>query len=353
MINKEAILALIKAKKVLKSANIADSFGVTRQYASKVLSELVAEEKIIKMGSTRAAMYVYPEYDDIRSIGQKGRYVKSLDNKDLEEHKVLDNLERTYLPFKKLSENIKSIFTYAFSEMLNNAIDHSRSKVINISVTLTKDNLTFMIDDYGVGVYRNIMHKRKLSSEIEAIQDLLKGKITTAPSLHSGEGIFFTSKVGDLFVLNSFGYEFKADNKIKDIFISRAKGNTKKGTRVTFTINIKDKHHLNDIFKKYTDQSEEGEGGFDKTEIRVRLYIMGGIHISRSQARRVLSGLEKFKVVVMDYDRVPMVGQAFADEVYRVFKNKHSDIEIDNINMNEAVDFMVTRAKIEAERWAS
>ena len=50
----------------------------------------------------------------------------------------------------------------------------------------------------------------------------------------------------------------------------------------------------------------------------------------------------------MDYDRVPTIGQAFADEIYRVFKDKRPNIKIQNINMNEAVKFMVERSKNEA-----
>jgi hypothetical protein len=208
--------------------------------------------------------------------------------------------------------------------------------------------LVFEIDDFGVGVFRNIMKKKHLQSEIEAIQDLLKGKLTTSPKLHSGEGIFFTSKIGDEFILDSYGQQFIANNVIKDIFIKKVRGQ-KQGTHVTFRINIKERHHLNDIFRAYTNIGEDSDYGFDKTEIRVRLYMMGGVHISRSQARRVLSGLEKFKVVLMDYDRVPTVGQAFADEIYRVFHSKRPDIKIEDINMNEAVEFMVKRARAEAK----
>ncbi len=80
------------------------------------------------------------------------------------------------------------------------------------------------------------------------------------------------------------------------------------------------------------------------------MYTLGGVHISRSQARRVLSGLEKFKVITMDYARVPMIGQAFADEIYRVFKQKHPGIRIENENMNEAARFMVERAINEAKK---
>jgi len=69
------------------------------------------------------------------------------------------------------------------------------------------------------------------------------------------------------------------------------------------------------------------------------------VHISRSQARRVLTGLDRFRVIVFDFDKVPMVGQAFADEVFRVFHNKYPVIKLQAINMNEAVRFMVERVE--------
>lgn len=68
------------------------------------------------------------------------------------------------------------------------------------------------------------------------------------------------------------------------------------------------------------------------------------------EARRILSGLEKFRVILFDYDKVPMVGQAFADEIYRVFHNKYPEIKIEEINMNDTVKFMVERTKTESLR---
>ena len=188
------------------------------------------------------------------------------------------------------------------------------------------------------------MKKRKLNSEIEAIQDILKGKVTTAPKVHSGEGIFFTSKVADIFCLHSFNYQLIINNKINDIFL-RKPIKSKKGTSVNFSINISSKRSLGDVFKRYSNLDNDNEYGFDKTEIKVKLYTTGSIHISRSQARRILSGLEKFRLIIFDFDKVPMIGQAFADEIFRVFKNKYPDIKIDPINTNEAVKFMIERVR--------
>lgn len=349
MISKEKILEIVKKKGVIKSRDVVGIFHVSRQYASRLLSGLVSEKKLIKLGSTRSVVYATPEYVYDHPEITPNVYSKHLINKKLEEHIILNDVEKQFIPFDSLPENIKSIFTYAFSEMLNNAIEHSMAKKINVSVFLEGDELSFTVDDFGIGVYRNIMKKRGLSSELEAIQDLLKGKTTTAPKLHSGEGIFFTSKVGDEFILDSYGHELVVNNKVKDVFVKKVKGQ-KQGTKVIFKINTNNKYHLNDVFRKYTNIGGGSDYGFDKTEIIVRLYTTGGVHISRSQARRVLSGLDKFRVVVMDYSSVPVVGQAFADEVYRVFQNKHPEIRIKNTNMNDAVRFMVERAKGEARK---
>jgi anti-sigma regulatory factor (Ser/Thr protein kinase) len=348
MLNKAKIIQEVREKGVVRSSDFIASFDVSRQYVSKLLSSLVDENVLIKIGSTKSAFYTTEEYIKENPHIAPHTYSKILINKKLEEHKIFNDIEKQFLPALKISENVKSIFEYAFSEMLNNAIEHSTSKRIRIFVSLNNDILTFVVDDYGIGVFRNIMQKKGLNSEMEAIQDLLKGKTTTAPKLHSGEGIFFTSKVGDEFILDSYGNQFIANNVIKDIFVKKVKGQ-KQGTKVTFRININDRHHLNDVFKKYTNMGDNSDYGFDKTEIRVKLYTMGGVHISRSQARRVLSGLDKFKIVVMDYDKVPMVGQAFADEIYRVFKIKHPEIDVQDMNMNESVKFMVERARNEAK----
>lgn len=349
MINRELILKVAGEKGVVKTQDFVGKYKVSRQYVSQLIGQLVKEKKLIKLGETRGVIYVSPDYlGKVRAYIPR-RYVKRLKNKNLEEHLVLEDLQDHFLSYKELPENIKSIFAYAFLEMLNNAIDHSHTKEIKVMVSWLNDQLTFVIDDSGVGVFRNIMQKRKLKNELEAIQDLLKGKTTTAPKLHSGEGIFFTSKVADEFVLDSYGQQLIIDNKIDDLFVKKVAGQ-KQGTRVTFTINTKSDRHLNDVFRNYTNISENSDHGFDKTEIRVKLYTRGGVNISRSQARRVLSGLEKFSVVVMDYSDVPMVGQAFADEIYRVFKNRFPNIEIKNEQMNEGVEFMVKRAINEAAK---
>lgn len=315
--------------------------NISRQYASQIIRKLVREGKLFKIGSTRNAYFVSSR-KKISYLQRSTAVNIKLKNKNLEEHKVLNEVIEKALFFESLKENIKSIFNYTFSEMLNNAIEHSKSKNIEIEVFKEGNKLNFVINDFGIGVFRNIMQTRKLKSELEAIQDLLKGKTTTQPQSHTGEGIFFTSRLADVFILESYDYKLTIDNKIPDVFIGRME-KIKRGTKVSFSIDLNSDKHTIGIFKKY--QTNQDTMEFGKTEVRIKLYTMGTIHISRSQARRVLSGLEKFRLIILDFDKVPMIGQGFADEIFRVFKIKYPEIEIQPINMNDAVEFIIKRAK--------
>ena len=86
---------------------------------------------------------------------------------------------------------------------------------------------------------------------------------------------------------------------------------------------------------------------FDKTTITVHLAkeYMGELFISRSQARRILLNAEKFRVIFLDFSEVDTIGQAFADEIFRVYKNKNPDIQIIPINANAEVEFMIKRSQ--------
>lgn len=346
MLTKNDIINLAAEKGLIRTKEIAGAFRVSRQYASRLLNFLVSSGKLVKIGSTAKSAYALPEYAKKHLEMLPSRISKTFANKNLEEHVVLDKIESELPLILGQKENIRSIFVYAFSEMLNNAIEHSGTKKIKIGVEFKDKMLVFSIDDFGIGVFRNVMKKRNLKSELEAIQDILKGKVTTAPEFHSGQGIFFTSRAGEEFILDSFGYRLIVNNKIRDIFLQEVKGSKmKKGTRVIFKLSVESKKHLKEIFDEFANIDEESNLGFDKTEVKIKLYLRNGIHISRSQARRVLVGLEKFRIIVLDFDKVPMIGQAFADEIFRVFHNKYPKIKMKAINMNEAVKFMIDRVE--------
>ncbi len=332
------ILKFAASQKTFKTSDIVKAFDqkISRGWISLQIKELVKQKKLIKSGSTASATYALPQ--NASEMGN--RIMRRLKREGLKEHKVLDSINHQAPFLLPLKENIRSLFDYGFLEMLNNAIEHSLAKSINLEIAVFDESLQFIVSDNGIGAFKNVMQKHGLNSEIEAIQDILKGKTTTNPEAHSGQGIFFTSKAADIFVIDSYGYRLRVDNTITDVFIEELSP-VFKGTKVTFTIDVKSKKHLINIFKEY--QTDPEGFDFDKTVVQIKLYTMGTIYVSRSQARRVLTGLEKYKHIILDFDRVPTIGQAFADEIFRVFKVRFPEIVIEPINMNEAVGYMVKR----------
>lgn len=336
---KKFILKKLSKKCESRAGEIVLETGFSRAYINRFFQELQDEGKIILVGKANQARYILARKTSV-SAAKRGILSahRILRNKNLSEDIILDEIKRTSGIFLKLPKNIARILDYAFTEMLNNAIEHSRSETIEIFMRREKGNIHFDIIDRGVGIFINIMKKKKLRDELEAIQDLTKGKQTTAPKQHTGEGIFFTSKVADTLTFQSYRKKLIFHNILDDIFIRDIK--KVKGTKVAFVIGAKSKRNLAKVFKEYSGKFFE----FGKTKVIVRLYKLDTEYISRSQARRVLSGLDKFKVIILDFKGVDTAGQAFADEIFRVWQIHHPSIRIRYENSNKNIDSMVNRA---------
>jgi len=304
----------------------------------RFLKKLTDEGLIVLMGKANQAHYVIASAKGALTA-RPSRVRKIITNKSLAEDKVLSQIKQESSIFQRLAGNVSSIIDYAFTEMLNNAIEHSSSEKIDLIVTKTSMDIRFAVADQGVGIFNNIMKKKRLVSTMDAIQDLLKGKETTAPEGHSGEGIFFTSKIADRLTIKSFGKKIVFDNVGQDIYVKDIQSS--RGTKVDFVLGLKSKKTLSDLFNQYTDESFQ----FSKTGVKVKLYRQNNDYVSRSQARRILAGLEKFNTIELDFKDVETVGQAFADEIFRVWKNAHKDIKVTVINANENILLMIRRAE--------
>lgn len=329
------IFKTLAKKGKIGTSDIVKMTGFSRAYVYRFFQELKEQGQLILIGKSNKARYVKASEHAREEI----LYVhRILQNKNLSEDIIFNEIKKKSGILRGLAENIYNIIDYAFTEMLNNAIEHSKSKIIDVVMKRDKVNVRFAITDKGVGIFNNIMQEKGLGSHLEAIQDLLKGKQTTFPKGHSGEGIFFTSKIANVLIIQSSQKKLVFDNTEEDIFIKDTKNFT--GTRVSFAIQSHSGKNLNDIFKKFTDDSFE----FNKTEVQVKLYRLGVEYVSRSQARRIIVGLDKFKMVILDFNEVKSIGQAFADEILRVWQANHPGIKIVSKNANENVDFMIHRA---------
>lgn len=336
---RELILKALKARGEVRASEIVKASGFSRAYVSRFFKELVDGGKAALIGRANRARYV-PATRSALAKAASGTKVfnRILRNENLQEDEVLSQVKKSTGIRSGLPGNVAVIFDYAFTEMLNNAIEHSGSENIRVTAGRKAGRVLFVVADRGIGIFRNIRRKMGLSTDLEAVQDLLKGKQTTAPDAHSGEGIFFTSKVADSLIIKSFGKELVFDNLADDVFLKD--GRPVAGTVVEFLVSRGSKKDLNGVFREYTGKNHE----FSRTRVTVHLYKTGTEYLSRSQARRIVAGLDKFKHVILDFRKVETVGQGFADEVFRVWQKSHPKIKLAHENANENVEFMIGRA---------
>jgi len=308
----------------------AEKFEITRQAVNKHLRSLVDEGCLTETGETRNRVY------KLRALSE---WARTYDRGGLEEHVVWQN---DVLPqLGPMPDNVRRIWNYGFTEMFNNALDHSQATVIRVAIARTAATTEMVIGDNGVGIFRKIQHALSLADERHAILELSKGKLTTDPAHHTGEGIFFSSRMFDQFDILSGGvfysHEFGED---LDWVLERDRAN--EGTWVLMKLN----NHTATTTQKIFDQYADTDHGFTTTVVPVKLARYGNDQLlSRSQAKRLLARVELFKVVLFDFKDVEEIGQAFADEIFRVFANQHPEITVAPIHANSAVKRMIERVK--------
>lgn len=225
--------------------------------------------------------------------------------------------------------------------MFNNVIDHSGATVVMLKLTRTAASTEMAIHDNGVGIFKKIQAAVGLLDERHAVLELAKGKFTTDPRNHSGEGIFFTSRMGDAFQILSGGVYFSHEFRAHEDWILEPHAFAS-GTNVWMKLSNHTARSTRKVFAKFT---AGDENKFNKTVVPVRMAQYGDDKlVSRSQAKRLLTRVEKFKVVIFDFSGVDAIGQAFADEVFRVFAQQHPEIQLTAIKTTAAVKQMIERA---------
>ena len=326
---RDQILQLFRKGARLRASEVAASVEVSRQAAHRHLSALVKEGVLETQGQGRSVTYgAFGGLPIVR------RYPRGV----IAEDRVWSELATESEALATLSDTARSVFRYAFTEMLNNAIEHSASKEVALRFERIPDGLAFEIVDEGVGLFAHLRKELGLSSDLVALEELSKGKITTLPEGHTGEGIFFTSKVADWFEIDSGGLRWVVDNRRQDVAAGAAPA--RRGTRIRFEGGLQPSRTLRQVFDEYTVDLE-----FAKTRIVVKLFTHGDRFISRSEARRVTSGLERFREAILDFRGVLEIGQGFADEVFRVWAAAHPRTKLVPQNMIEPIEFMVKRAR--------
>jgi anti-sigma regulatory factor (Ser/Thr protein kinase) len=314
--------------------HISTLFSITPQAVHNHIKRLEKEERLTTTGRGKGKRYFLGSIrDNIITI--------PLDD-DLSEDTIWASNFKYII--EEIPHNIQEICYYGFTEMVNNAIDHSEGKTLHVGVFKYKNKVSMYIVDDGEGIFKKIRRLCHLADERQAILELSKGKLTTDPERHTGEGIFFTSRAFDVFEIESKGLKFSHNDEFDFDFLFEADmllDNS--GTMVFMSIGLESDRILKSIFDDFAGPDEYQ---FNKTVIPVKLAQYGNeMLVSRSQAKRLLTRIENFENVIFDFQGVESVGQAFADEIFRVYVNQNPDIIISPMNMTNDVEDMVKRAQ--------
>lgn len=309
----------------------AEKFGLSRVAVVNRLRSLAKAGVLTATGNTKARRYKLA----IISGNKKTLHIAP----DLTEDQVWMREVKPHLAGVK--DNVLSICAHGVTEMFNNVIDHSESSTAMIFVCQDAAEILITIRDYGVGIFNKIQKALSLSDPQHAILELTKGKLTTDKSKHTGEGIFFTSRIFDTFAISSGTLVFNRHRSTDD-WLFESDSAPVNGTDVLMKIATNATHTTKDIFDKY--RAEFDEFGFSKTIIPLALLKYEGEQlISRSQAKRLMSRVDQFREVLLDFKGITSIGQAFSDEVFRIYRREHPQVHIYPIHMNTETIRMIQR----------
>jgi DNA-binding Lrp family transcriptional regulator len=323
----EIVRVLVADAGSTTAGKVAQAAGVSRQAAHYHLAELVRDGELLRIGAGRGSRYV-PNADLDRRYPLEG----------LEEDRVWDEIERDVPEFEAAPPNVHSILRYSFTEMLNNAIDHSTGSEARVMVW-ARDLLSFEVHDDGVGAFRHVSERLGLPDDLAALQQLSKGRETTAPDRHSGEGIFFTSRAVERFELDANGLRWTVDNTRGDHAIGDAPEHA--GTRVRCDVDPDTERTLEQVFAPFVDEESLR---FDRTIVPLAVFETPGRFVSRSEAKRLGTRLDRFREAVLDFAGIEDVGLAFVDELFRVWARQHPQTRLVPINMSPVVERIVRRS---------
>ena len=327
----EFVLDHVEAHPTDITALTAATFEMSRQAAHRRVMKLVERGWLHAIGGTRSRSYT------LRILGKASLTVPlapAPEESQLWTAHVLPQMAG-------VRENVTDICHYGFTEIVNNAVDHSQGEALTIDMARTARAILMSVKDNGVGIFHKIRKALKLTDDRQALLELAKGKFTTDPRRHSGEGIFFASRSFDNFLImsGSSSYVYKQGSR-GAMFEDSA---LVKGTAVIMTVSPRSERILKEVFDAY---SGGANYTFRKTHVPLSLAKLGGEQlVSRSQAKRVLARFQNFEEVLLDFRGVKDIGQAFADEIFRVFALANPGVKLLTINASADVDRMIRRAR--------
>ncbi|MBS0447074.1 MAG: DUF4325 domain-containing protein [Proteobacteria bacterium] len=306
---------------------LALRFGVTQRTARRALRRLVELHWLVAEGSPR-----HPRWRP----GLLREVVRSYALEGLEEDIpwLLD-----FAPNFALPSHVNRMVQHSFGELVNNAIDHSGGTHVTVSLRQTASHVQLLVSDNGCGLFDRIAASFAITSPELAMLELSKGRLTSQPRHHTGQGLFFTSRLADVFDLHANATAFQ-QLAWDDRGWRPRRALKHGGTSVFASFALDTPRTLEAVRKAW---SLDGLSvTLERTVVPLRLLTSDNVGLeSRAQARRVGARLTSFARAEVDFGGIADVGHAFADELFRVLPREVPALQLVPINMAPAVAAMV------------
>ncbi len=311
------------------------TLGISRSAALARLRKLVDLQWLLREGKGRQATW-HP--GPLRQVVQ--RYSLAGLNEDLP-------WRRDFAPCFDLPPQVRRMAQHAFTELLNNAVDHSGGTLVTVSMRQTATQVQLRVADDGCGLFDRLADSFELYDPPLAMLELSKGKLSSSADRHSGHGLFFTSRLADVFDLHANASAFQSC--AWDSRPWRARQPTQReGTAVYLAILLDTRRTLDAVLLAHS----QDNAGYDFSRTRVPLHLIGGgsarndgVLASRADARRAALRLQSFRQAELDFAGIGEVGHGFADELFRVIARANPQVQLQALHMNARVAAMINSVR--------
>ncbi|MBY0234831.1 ATP-binding protein [Roseateles sp. PN1] len=296
------------------ASHIEDRTGASRRASLAALRRLVDAGWLARSGSDRHPVY---------SPGALRQVARSYTLHGLQEDLPW---QRDFAPHFALPPSVARMIRHGFTELVNNAADHSGGSSVTVSLRQTPSHVQLLVSDDGCGVFANICRAFGIEDAQHAMLELSKGRLTSQPEQHTGRGLFFSSQLADVFDIHANNTAFQR-RAWESAGWQAGRPMPRQGSSIYMAIALDTQRTLDQVLEAW---SMDGSGiEFDQTVIALRLLAGPGQALdSRAQARRVAARLPQFKRAEINFDGVSDVGHGFTDELFRVFARAHPQVEL-------------------------
>jgi anti-sigma regulatory factor (Ser/Thr protein kinase) len=306
--------------------------GVPRRKALSLLKRLEAAQWLTREGPARRPLWrAGPLRQVVRHYALEG---------------LMEDLpwRRDFAPCFELPAHVHRMARHAFTELVNNASDHSGGTQVTVSMRQTPAQVQLLVSDDGCGLFRRIEDSFAIGEPALAMLELAKGRLTSQPERHCGQGLVVTSLLADVFDLraNAASFQRRAWSEAKwHGMPPQAALTNRAGTSVYLAIALDTDRTLDSVLHALSTQPNGH--AFDLASVPLSLIAgaNGGALTSRAEAKRVASRLLAFRRAEIDFAGVDEVGHAFAHELFSVFRRAHPEVELVPLAANPQVASML------------